>query len=61
MDWKYEIIEHEGGYQLVEKYDEDSHAVLDGRYELWSETKEGLIERLKLMLSDLEIIIDKNE
>ena len=44
MNWKYEIIEKEGGYQVV----------LDGKYELWSEKKEWLIKRIKMMLADLE-------
>ncbi len=54
MSWKYEIIEKEGGYQVVEMQEDGSYAVLDGKYELWSEQKEWLIERIKMMLADLE-------
>ena len=54
MNWKYEIIEKEGGYQVVEMYEDGSYAVLDGKYELWSEQKEWLIKRIKMMLADLE-------
>lgn len=54
MNWKYEIIEKEGGYQVVEMYGDGSYAVLDGKYELWSEQKDCLIKRIKMMLADLE-------
>ena len=54
MNWKYEIIEKEGGYQVVEMYEDGSYAILDGKYELWSEKKEWLVERIKMMLADLE-------
>lgn len=54
MNWKYEIIEKEGGYQVVEMHEDGSYAVLDGKYELWSEQKDWLIKRIKMMLADLE-------
>ena len=54
MNWKYEIIEKEGGFQVVEMQEDGSYAVLDGKYELWSKQKDWLIKRIKMMLADLE-------
>ena len=51
--WKYDVIEIDEGYQIVENFG-DCHAVLDGPRELWAETKEELIEMLEMMLKDIK-------
>ena len=51
--WKYDIIEIDEGYQIVENFG-FSYAVLDGPRELWAETKTELVEMLERMIRDIK-------
>jgi hypothetical protein len=54
MNWWYDVISHNNGVQLIERYSDGSYVILDTKYELWSESEEELIETLELMLKDLK-------
>ena len=69
MSWKYGVrnckdipkdsrdnikLNPDEGVIMVEDYGDDVYAVLNSPTELWSESKEELIETLKTMLKDLE-------
>lgn len=51
--WKYDIIEIDEGYQIVENFG-FGYAVLDGPKELWAETKAELVEMLERMIRDIK-------